>query len=96
VLIDSATVAEKEYLDNLEQMEKKVVLRLRDSVACSAVEQRIKNENSTTNLADFKEQVCQHNYMRKRDFHSKERFWFLALLHRLKYSLKRQKKIPQA
>jgi len=74
VLIDSATVAEKEYLDNLEQMEKKVVLRLRDSVACSAVEQRIKNENSTTNLAEFKEQVCQHSYMGRGDFHSKKTF----------------------
>ena len=56
-LIDSAMRAEQEFLEELDHLEMAVIETLRDAVVHSAVELRIKLENSNMNMNDSKENV---------------------------------------
>ena len=56
-LVESAMKAEREFLQELDKLEIQVIEKLRDALAHSAIELRIKVDNATKNIDDAKDNV---------------------------------------
>lgn len=98
MLTNSAHAVEKEYLDSLLDAEKTAKERLRDALAHSAVESRIKVEKSTINMHDYKESMSDYKEKWKKAAELENELNFKKnkeLYEEFKQEMKKEKKIKE-